>query len=59
MLDPGSERLCLFIGDSGIVFTQAFQNKIGDIFYLMLPFLFATDIVDLSGPEVIYNEKYI
>jgi hypothetical protein len=45
MLDLSSEGLSFFVGNFGIVFAQAFQDKVRDIFNIMLPFLFATYII--------------
>ena len=53
MLDLGGEGLRLFIGNLGVILAQVFQDEVGDIFDIMLPFLFAADIIDLSRLEVI------
>ena len=55
MLDPGRKGLCLFVDNLGVILPQTFQDKVRDIFNIMLPFLFATNVVDFSWLEIITN----
>ena len=55
MLDLGGKWLSLFISDLGVILAQAFQDKVRYVFYLVLPFLFATNIIDLSRLKIIYD----
>src|SRR4030043_192063 len=53
MFDFGGKRFRLFVSDFGIILAQILQYKIGDVFYLVFPFFFATDVVNLSRFEII------
>ena len=53
MFDLGGKRLSFLVGNLGIVFAQAFQDEVGDIFYLVFPFLFAANIINLTRLKII------
>ena len=55
MLDLGGEGLCLFIDNPGVILAQTLQDEVRDIFNIMLPFFFATNIIDLSRLEIIHD----
>ena len=55
MLDPGGKGLGFFIGNLGVILAQTFQNEVRYVFNIMLPFLFAPNIVNLPRLEVIDN----
>ena len=53
VFDPGGEGLCLLIGDLGVILAQIFQDKVGDVFDIMLPFFFGANVIDLSRLEIL------
>jgi hypothetical protein len=53
VLHFGGKRFCLLVSNFGIILAQILQYKVGDVFYLVFPFFFAADVINLSRFEII------